>query len=47
MVYNEDIVSTWGVFVTSHIGYEIKFVTLYKYELLLTMYTCFKVVMAF
>ena len=31
MGYNEDVVSAWGVFVTSHIGYEINFLAIYNY----------------
>ena len=34
--HKKDVVSTLGVFVTSHIEYERKFLTLYKYEFLST-----------
>ena len=45
MEHNEDIVSIWGgVFVTSHIRYGRKFLALYKYGLLVTLQTRFKVV---
>ena len=45
--HNEDVVSTWGVFVMSNIGYGRKFLVLYMYRLLLTLYTCFKAMRAY
>ena len=44
--HNEDVVSAWGVFVTSHIGQGRKFLTLYMQRLILTKQTCFKAVRA-
>ena len=32
--HNENVMSAWRVFATSYIRHEIKFMTLYKYELL-------------
>ena len=42
--HNEDVVSAWGVFVTSHIGQKRKFLALYKYRLFVTLQMRYKAV---